>query len=159
MIATKAIAVQKILVRHDFTEQEANDLIDFVENQNGEIATKQDVDLVRQELKHDIDLVRKDIDLVREEVKHDIALVRKDVDLVREEVKHDIDLFRQEVKQEVVTLKKDIKWLKWTMIIAGSVLLAGMTALLSIMLYLHDDTRANIRDMDKKLDWIIQKIK
>ena len=101
MIATKAIAVQKILVRHDFTEQEANDLIDFVENQNGEIATKQDVDLVKTELKHDIDLVRKDVALVREEVKHDIDLVRKDVDLVRKELKHDIDLVREELKHDI----------------------------------------------------------
>ena len=120
-----------------------------------EFATRHDIDLVREELKHDIDLVRKDIDLVRK----DIDLVRKDVDIAKLELKHDMDFLKQEVKQDMVLLKQDIKWLRWVTVIAGSILLAGMGALLTLMIYLHSDTQTDMKELNKKLDFVIQKIK
>ena len=46
-----------------------------------ELATKHDIDLVRQELQYDINLTRKEMDLTKQELKHEIDLVRKDVAL------------------------------------------------------------------------------
>ena len=109
-----------------------------------EFATRHDIDLVRKDVdlvRKDVDLVRKDVDLVREELKHDIGLVRKDVGFVKLELKQEIDL-----------VKKDIRWLKWVMAI-------GLGTLLTLMLYFHGDTKADIREINKKLDFVIQKIK
>ena len=115
---------------------------------------RKDVDLVRKELKHDIDLVRKelkhDIDLVRKELKYDIDLVRKelkhDIDFVREELKHDIDFVREELKHDISLLRKDINWLKW-----------GIPVLIGILLWIIFGLKADIREINKKQDRIIQK--
>ena len=48
MSATQTLAVEKILIRHKFTEAEATEILDYVENQKGDFATKQDIALVKQ---------------------------------------------------------------------------------------------------------------
>ena len=69
---------------------EATEILDYVENQKGDFATKQDIALVKQDI-------------------------------------HD--------------LKRDITWLKW---IVGLGFTIGFGGLLTIMLYLHNDTKQEI---------------
>ena len=102
--------------------------------EQAEFATKHDIDLVKMELKHDIDLVKMEL--------------RQDIDLVKMELRQDIDL-----------VKKDIRWLKWVMAL-------GFGTLLSLMVYLHSDTKADIRELridmkelNKKMEFIIQELK
>ena len=58
MNGTKAIEFHKILRKHKFTDQEANNIIEFVEHQNGELVTKKDLELGIAPLKRDIDWIK-----------------------------------------------------------------------------------------------------
>ena len=106
MSAAQTIAVQRILTKK-FTEREATELLDYVDEQKGDTATKQFV-------KQEIEGVKKDL------------------------------------KQEIDGVKRDINWLKW---IVG----LGIPALLSVMLYLHNDTKKEIAENRKLLIQILQK--
>ena len=99
-IATQAIVIEKILTRHNFTEEEATKIIDYVENQKGDFATKQDIQDVRGELKN----------------------------------------ARNELMSEIDGIKRDVNWLKW---IVG----LGFAGLLTIMLYLHADTKQEMKEL------------
>ena len=92
-IATQAIVIEKILTRHNFTEEEATKIIDYVENQKGDFATKQDIALV---------------------------------------------------KQEIENIKQNISMLKW---IVG----LGFGGLLTIMLYLHNDTKQEMKEFKTEM--------
>ncbi len=56
--ATQIIAMQKMLLRHDFTEQESKEFLDFVENRNGNLATKENIQELKKQIKTDIELIR-----------------------------------------------------------------------------------------------------
>ena len=105
MSATQTLAVEKILIRHNFTEEEVTEILDYVENQKGDFATKQDIALVKQE----------------------IALV----------------------KQEIENVKQNISMLKW---IVGLGFTIGFGGLLTIMLYLHNDTKQEIKELKIDID-------
>ena len=106
MNATQTLAVEKILIRHNFTEEEVTEILDYVENQKGDFAAKQEITSVKQ----------------------DMALV----------------------KQEIESVKQNISMLKWIMGL-------GFGALLTIMLYLHSDMKADIKENQRLILQIMQK--
>ena len=102
MSATKTLELVKEL-KPKLGERATTKLLDFVENQNGELATKQDLHNLEQKIEHKIDKIN-----------------------------------------------QDIFWLKW---IVG----LGFGALLTIMLYLHSDTKALVIENQKLILQLIQK--
>ena len=111
MSAAQTIAVQRILAKK-FTEGEATELLDYVDEQKGDTATKQ--------------FVKQEIEGVKKDFKQEICGVKRDF------------------KQEIDSVKRDVNWLKW---IVG----LGIPALLSVMLYLHGDTKKEMSDMRKEI--------
>ncbi len=71
--------VRKLSNGRPLTEKTATELLDYVANQNGDLATKQDVENVRI----DVEGVKKDV----EGVKKDVEGVKKDVEGVKKDVK------------------------------------------------------------------------
>ena len=109
MSATKTLELVKEL-KPKLGERATTKLLDFVENQNGELATKQDLHNLEQKIEQKI----------------------------------------QGVKHEIDGVKRDVFWLKW---IIG----LGFGALLTIMLYLHSDTKAIVIENQKLILQLIQK--
>ena len=58
MNGTRAIKLHKIFKRHKFTDQETDQIIEFVENKNGELLTKKDLELGIAPLKRDINWIK-----------------------------------------------------------------------------------------------------
>ena len=54
------------------------------------------------------------------------------------------EFVRQELKTELEPIKRDIAWLRWVM---GG----GFALLLTVIIYLHSDTKTEIRDMKTEI--------
>ena len=50
MSVTQTIAIQKILVKHKFTEKESTEIIDYVDKQKGDYATKEQVNTISEQV-------------------------------------------------------------------------------------------------------------
>ncbi len=120
----------KNLIEKGFQEVQAEAITSLIGRYNDQLATKQDIALVkkaiesvRTELKHDIESVRTelkhDIESVRTELKHDIALVRTEIDNVRTEL-------RSEIKSVESNLIKWIVPLLITIILANVGMAVGL---------------------------------
>ena len=84
MSTTRTIElVKKLSNGKPLTEKTATELLDYVANQNGDLATKQDVENVRIDVENKIELVKKDV----AGVKKDIEGVKQDVNAVRTETR------------------------------------------------------------------------
>ena len=107
-----------------FTELQAETLADeHVALLNANLATKTDIDALRQATKADIAEVKADIDALRQATKADIDALRQatkaDIDALRQatkadiaEVKADIDALRQTTKADIAEVKADIDALR-----------------------------------------------
>ena len=77
-------------------------------------------------------------------------LVRKDI----EKLDQKVDGVKTELNTKIDNLdskvESNFRWLKW--LVGG-----GLTALLSIMLYLHSDTKKDINSINTKLDKLIER--
>ncbi len=58
---------------------------------------------------------------------------------------------KQDLQAATEPLKRDINWIKW---IGG----IGFTALLTVMIYLHSDTKAEMNKIDQRIDKLDQRI-
>ena len=126
MSATQTLAVEKILVRHNFTEEEVTEILDYVENQKGDFATKQDIALVEQK----IDLVKQEITLVKQEiesVKQSVSMLKwavgllavlvlsgfawlaSEIKYIRQDLKAEIKIQKEEMSRRFAEQKQDIK--------------------------------------------------
>ena len=93
------------------------------------LATKQDVESLRQEMTYQFVRVDDRIEATRQEVK-------QDVELLRQEVKQDVELLRQEVKIRTDSLTDQITNLKWLIGLMFGVLLAFNGFMLAIIKFL-----------------------
>ena len=116
----------KRLITAGLTESIAEALVEeqqkWHNNNLANLATKQDVELLRQEVKQDVELLRQE--------------VKQDVELLRQEVKQDVELLRQEVKIRTDSLTDQITNLKWMMGLMFAVLLAFNGFMLAIIKFL-----------------------
>ena len=116
----------KNLTENGFTEQQAEalakeqgDLLD------GNLATKTDIEALRQATKSDIEALR-------QATKSDIAMVQRDIEVLRQTTKTDIEALRQATKSDIAMVRRDIETLKsellkWTfgaLIAQGGVIVA-----------------------------------
>ena len=86
--AFDTLAVSKDLQDAGFETRQAEAIAWAVKQGQGDLATKQDIALLKTELKSDIDQVRT-------------------------ELKSEIDQARTEMKSEIKQLKTDIFWIRW----------------------------------------------
>ena len=61
--------VRKLSNGKPLNEKTATELLDYIANQNGDLATKQDVENIKTDLKNKIELVKKDVEHVKQDVK------------------------------------------------------------------------------------------
>ncbi len=73
------------------------------------------------------------------------------LETLRQANKQDLEGLRQASKRdlqaEIEPLKRDINWIKWIGGLGFTVILAGMAALLTVMLYLHSDSKADMKEL------------
>ncbi len=74
-----------------------------------ELATKNDLNAVKQELRGDIAELRQEIHAVKQELKGDISELRQEIYAVKQELKGDIAELRQELKSDNANLKEELK--------------------------------------------------
>ncbi len=133
MIAFDTYQYVKDLKAAGFTEAQAevqaNWLKILVEN---DLATKQDLELTKAELKRDIELVRQDLELAKAELKRDIKELDTKIETTKAELKHDIELTKAELQRDLKGLDARIeaskvellKWLIGLMIAQTGVIIA-----------------------------------
>ena len=101
--------------------------------------TKQVASLEKELVRKDIEKLDQKVDGVKTELSNKIERLDQKVDNLENKVDTKID-----------NLENKIDWLKW--LVGG-----GLTALLSIMLYLHSDTKQDINSINTKLDKLIER--
>ena len=129
MSTRKAIAIQKMLMERGFDEGQASDLIEFVENLNGERVTKKDLDLITQYV---------------QQSKQELT---KDMQQFKQELEGRIDRTKEGLEHRIEQVKRDVTWLKW--ILAG--IIALIFGLAGMVHYLHNDTKENMKDMEARI--------
>jgi DNA repair exonuclease SbcCD ATPase subunit len=103
----KAIEVAKLVedtinyIDERVLEETKKRKIELREDLRKELATKEDVLLVKEELNGKIETVRQELETVRQE----LETVRQELKTVREELNGKIDSLRQELKGEMKVLK------------------------------------------------------
>ena len=82
----------------------ANVIVDLLHERDEEVATKQDIELLRKEIdllrgevKQDIEGVKRDVELL----KRDIGLLRKEIGLVRSDTQTEIKQLRIEMNRSI----------------------------------------------------------
>ncbi len=103
---TDAIEVIDHLQTDGISRETAKELIDYVDKQRGDLATKQN--------------------------------------LKEMATKQDLRLATQDLRAEIEPLKRDVNWIKW---IVGIGLTAIPVVLLTVMIYLHNDTKGEIKEL------------
>ncbi len=106
----------KNLTGHGFTEEQAEVLAtEHVALLNSNLATKADIETLRQETKADIETLRQetkaDIETLRQETKADIENLRHGIETLRQETKADIENLRAATKADIAGAKAEL--LKW----------------------------------------------
>ena len=104
MSATQTLAVEKILIRHNFTEAEATEILDYVENQKGDFATKQDI----HDLKRDITWLKWIIGLGFGGLLTIMLYLHNDTKQKIKELKIEIDRRFTEQKQDIKSINEKL---------------------------------------------------
>ena len=129
MSATQAIGLVKKL-EPKLGEETATALLDYIGNQNGDLATKQDVVDVKIDLEKKIEHVENKIDLVKIDLENKIDLVKIDLENKIDNVDNRVE----SVEKKVETGRTESRWLFG--LCFGTVL--------TVMLYLHSNTGKRI---------------
>ncbi len=132
-----AEAIRK-LTAADMPEAQARVIVDTFKHPDAEVATKTDLEALRQELKADNKALRQELKAdgkaLRQELKADIEGLRQELKAdnkgLRQEFKADIKELRQEFKTDISKLQIGQTWLQWviglnlglTLLIVGKLL-------------------------------------
>ena len=134
----------KHLTAHGFTEEQAEVLAtEQVHLLTSNLATKADIEALRQATKADIETLRqatkadiagvqREIEALQQATKADIAGVQREIEALRQATKADIEALRQATKvdiagvqREIEALKVDLlKWLFGALIAQGGLIVA-----------------------------------
>ena len=107
--AFDTLAVSKDLQDAGFETRQAEAIAWAVKQSQGDLATKQDIALLKS-----------DIDHLRTELKSDI-------DQLRTELKSDNKQLKTEMEANFDKLKSDITWIKWSMALMIAVMIGGFS--------------------------------
>ena len=107
-------AVVKKFTQHGFTEEHAELIVDAINDQNDQLATKNDLAILKTELKTDINELKV-------ELKADITSLKTDIYNLELKLESKIEHEISEVKSEIKAINTNIKW-----IIAIGLLIVGI---------------------------------
>ncbi len=105
-------AVVKKFTQHGFTEEHAELIVDAINDQSDQLATKNDLAMLKAELKADITNVRAEISEVRSDLKAEILKVKS------------------ELKEEIKETKVDL--VKWFIPLILTVLISNIAILIAL---------------------------
>jgi hypothetical protein len=123
-------------------EVQAETMVEIISNN---LATKQDLELVKSELKRDILATNQNLELVKSELKRDILATNQNLELVRSELKRDIlatnqnlELVKKEIDLKIELskneLKQNLKELELRMTVKlGGLMVCGLSILVVLM--------------------------
>jgi Fe2+ transport system protein B len=105
-------AVVKKFIQHGFTEEHAELIVDAINDQSDQLATKNDLAMIKTEIKGDINKLQ--------------AELKADITEVKAELKADISLLKEEIKEVKVDL------LKWFIPLVLTVLISNIAILIAL---------------------------
>ena len=116
----------KRLTENGFTEQQAETLAEeHVALLNSNLATKADIEALRQATKTDVADIKADIEAQRLATKADMAEIRADIEALKLSTKSDMEALRQESRASIETVKSDLlKWMFGALIAQGGLIVA-----------------------------------
>ena len=97
-------AVVKKFTQHGFTEEHAELIVDAINDQNDQLATKNDLAILKTELKTDINELKV-------ELKADITALKTDIYNLELKLESKIEHEISEVKSEIKAINTNIKWI------------------------------------------------
>jgi len=127
----------KRLTGSGFTEQQAETLAEEqIAFLNANLATKADIESLRQGTKADIESLRQETRVEISSVKAGIESLRQetksDIESLRQETKAGIESLRQETKAEISSVKADlVKWMFGVSVAQTTIILAFIALVLS----------------------------
>ncbi len=130
-LMTEAIAFDthrfvKRLTGSGFTELQAETLAEEqVALLNTNLATKVDIEALRQGTKADVAQIRADIEALKQATKADIEALRQETKADMAQIKADIEALRQGTKADMAQVKADLlKWMFSALIAQGGLIVA-----------------------------------
>jgi hypothetical protein len=105
-------AVVKKFTQHGFTEEHAELIVDAINDQSDQLATKNDLAMLKTEIKGDINELK--------------AELKADITEVKVELKADISLLKEEMKEVKIDL------LKWFIPLILTVLISNIAILIAL---------------------------
>lgn len=105
-------AVVKKFTQHGFTEEHAELIVDAINDQSDQLATKNDLAMLKTEIKGDINELK--------------AELKADIIEVKTELKADISLLKEEMKEVKIDL------LKWFIPLILTVLISNIAILIAL---------------------------
>ena len=135
MSATQTIELVRRL-EPKLGEETATKLLDHIANQNGDLATKQDIADVKKDIA-DVKIgLENKIELVKIGLENKIELVENKIELVDNKVEN-VEKKVESVEKKVETGRTESRWL------------FGLCfgALLTVILYLHSDTKSEVKEI------------
>jgi len=105
-------AVVKKFTQHGFTEEHAELIVDAINDQSDQLATKNDLAMLKTEIKGDINELK--------------AELKADITEVKVELKADISLLKEEMKEVKIDL------LKWFILLILTVLVSNIAILIAL---------------------------
>ena len=105
-------AVVKKITQHGFTEEHAELIVDAINDQSDQLATKNDLAMLKTEIKGDINELK--------------AELKADITEVKVELKADISLLKEEMKEVKIDL------LKWFIPLILTVLISNIAILIAL---------------------------
>ncbi len=153
-MSTTAEAIRLVdkISQDGINRETATELIDYVESQRGDLATKQDMEALGQDMEVLGQANKQDIEALRQANKQDMEVLKQankqDMEALRQANKQDMEVLRQANKQGLELIDQKLEWLKW---IVGIGFAIGFTLLATFMIYLHSDTKAEMKELKAEM--------
>ncbi len=147
--ATDAIHLLDTLEKNGIKREAATELIDFLESRHDNIVTKQDIqDMVtKQDLQQGLHAAEQNLQAVKKDLQQGLHTAEQNL-------QQETGLLNQKIE----ALKQGQNWLKWFMY-GGFTLTNGfILGLLTIMLYLHGDTKESQRELKAEMEQRFTKV-
>ncbi len=163
---TEAIHLPETLEKNGIKKEAAIELIGFFESRHSDLVTKHDIkDMVtKQDLQRGLHTAEQNLMATRQDLQRGLHTAEQNLMATRQDLQQGLHTIEQNLNQKTGLLDQKIEalsqkiellkqmiesirqghaWLKWSMI-------AGFTALLTVMLYLHSNTNERLDRMEQR---------